>query len=494
MSLKVGLDFGTSNSGVAVYDPAKAGGTGGHQVRLLPLDRQNVLPEVVKSVLYITRDYQCAIGQEAIRQYYLHNVNRQRRYVRQWAGEIDFVGAEMHYVRDVYVTVDELKPGRLMQYLKTALRKSPAKNSGTGPAGGSGTGPAGGSGTGPAGGSGTGPAGGSGTGTPGGYSGTQIFERWYTVGQLVQIYLEQLKMRAEAILGESIQGVTLGRPVKFADTPEQDARAEETLRQAAYGAGFKEVDFELEPVAAALDYEQSIPGPQNVVIFDFGGGTLDIAVMRLGGGDGSKVLASGGVDIAGSDFDRSIIQKRMLAHFGLGQISHQPEILELIQAVPDWMALPELATPLNRNVLEKAIRAGLAPVRLKALQALIYNDLAFTFYNRVEAAKIALSEQGATTISLEDRNIPLWELYTRSQFESDIQEYTGRVEQTLLDTLASSNLGVEQIDAVVKTGGSSSIPLFTRMLVRLFGAEKVKTSNAFSSVVAGLAIRAGGKN
>jgi hypothetical protein len=195
--------------------------------------------------------------------------------------------------------------------------------------------------------------------------------------------------------------------------------------------------------------------------------------------------------VAGSDFDRAIIQKRMLPHFGFGQVSHQPEVLELIQAVPDWMALPELATPQNRNVLEKAIRAGMAPVRLKALQSLIYNDLAFTFYNRVEEAKISLSEQGATAISLDDRNIPLWELYTRSQFETDINEYVGQVEKTLLDTLSASGLEPGSIDAVVKTGGSSSIPLFTRILVRLFGAEKVTTSNAFSSVVAGLAIRAG---
>ena len=454
MSLKVGLDFGTSNSGVAIYDPAKGSGAGGQQVKLLPLDRQNILPEVVKTVLYITRDYQCSIGQEAIRQYYLHNVNRQRRYVRQWAGEIDVYGGDMHFVRDVYVFVDELKPGRLMQYLKTALRKNAS----------------------------------------GGYPGTQVFERWYTVEDLLQIYLGQLKQRAEELLGEAIQSVTLGRPVKFADTPEQDARAEETLRQAAYATGFKEVDFELEPVAAALDYEQTITRPQNTIIFDFGGGTLDIAVMRLGERSGRKVYASGGVDIAGSDFDRAIIQKRMLAHFGFGQVSHQPEIQELIQAVPDWMALPELATPQNRNVLEKAIRASIAPVRLKALQALIYNDLAFTFYERVEAGKIALSEQGAVTISLGDRHIPLWELYTRNQFESDIQEYTGQVEQTLLNTLAGSGLEPGEIDAVVKTGGSSSIPLFTEMLVRLFGAEKVKTSNAFSSVVAGLALRAGRAN
>ena len=443
MSFRVGLDFGTSNSGVAVYD--------GQQVRLLPIDRKNVLPEVVKTVLYITRDYHASIGQEAIELYYRHNVNRQRHYVKQWAGEIDYTGADLHYVRDVYVYVDELKPGRLMQYLKTALRKN----------------------------------------TPGGYEGTQIFERFYTVGELVQVYLGLLKKRAEELLGEPIRSATLGRPVQYSSSPEQDAKSEETMRQAALAAGFENVDFELEPVAAALDYERSISSPQNAVIFDFGGGTLDIAVMRLGEKNGRKVYASGGVDIAGSDFDRAIIEKRMLPHFGLGQVDHQPAILELINSVPDWMALPDLATPQNKNLLEKAMRAGLAPVRLKALQALIYNDMAFTFYNRVESAKISLSDQGAAVISLEDRDIPVWELYTRNQFEADILEFQSRVEKVLLDTLAASGLEPGSVDAVVKTGGSSNIPLFTGMLVRIFGAEKVKKSNPFSSVAAGLAIRAG---
>ncbi len=231
MSVKVGIDFGTSNSGVAVYD--------GQRVRLLPVDPKNVIPEVIKTVLYITRDYRTSIGQEAVENYYRDNVNRQRRYVKQWAGEIDVYGADMHYVRDIFVYVDELKPGRLLQYLKTALRKE-------------------------------------------GYEGTQIFERYYTVGDLAKTYLSLLKQRAEDVLGEPIEAVTLGRPVKFSEFPEQDHKAQETLRQAAHEAGFKEVDFEFEPIAAALDYEQSIREPQNVVIFDFGGGTLDIAVMRLG--------------------------------------------------------------------------------------------------------------------------------------------------------------------------------------------------------------------
>src|SRR5215208_159319 len=440
MSVKVGIDFGTSNSGVALYD--------GQRVKLLPVDQKNVLPEVIRTVLYITRDYRASIGQEAVENYYRDNVNRQRRYVKQWAGEIDVRGADMHYVRDIYVYVDELKPGRLLQYLKTALRKEA-------------------------------------------YTGTQIFERYYTVGDLAQTYLSLLKRRAEAVLGEPIDTVTLGRPVKFSESPEQDHKAQETLRQAAYEAGFKAVDFELEPIAAALDYEQSITKPQNVVIFDFGGGTLDIAVMRLGDPQKRKVYASGGVDIAGSDFDRAIIEKRMLSHFGFGRVKHHPEILEMIHAIPDWMALPELGTPINKNILDKAIQAGIVPVRLKALEGLIYNDLAFIFYNRVEAGKIALSSTGATIISLEDKDIALWELYTRHQFETDILHYLVDVEKVLLDTIAASGLEPGSIDAVVKTGGSSNSHLFTEMLTRIFGAEKVKESNAFTSVVAGLAIKAG---
>lgn len=439
MSIKVGIDFGTSNSGVAVYD--------GQRVRLLPVDPKNIIPEVIKTVLYITRDYRATIGQEAVETYYRDNVNRQRRFVKQWAGEIDVYGADMHYVRDIFVYVDELKPGRLLQYLKTALRKD-------------------------------------------GYNGTQIFERYYTVGNLAKTYLGLLKQRAEDVLGEPVEAVTLGRPVKFSESPEQDHKAQQTLRQAAHEAGFKEVDFEFEPIAAALDYEQTLTQPQNVVIFDFGGGTLDIAVMRLGDAKQRKVYASGGVDIAGSDFDRAIIEKRMLSHFGFGQVKHHPEIMDMIHAIPDWMALPELGTPINRNIIEKAIHAGVAPVRLKALESLIYNDLAFTFYNRVEAGKIALSNDGATIITLEDKEIALWELYTRHQFETDIYHYLVDVEKVLMDTISRSGLEIKDIDAVVKTGGSSSIPLFTGMLTGIFGRKKVKQSNAFTSVLAGLAIKA----
>ena len=439
MSLKVGIDFGTSNSGVAVYR--------GNQVQLLPIDNRNLVPEVVKTILYITSDHRYFIGQEAVELYYKQNINRQRRFVKKWAGEIDYHGADMHYVRDIFVYVDELQPGRLLQFIKTALRSEK-------------------------------------------YTGTQVFDRFYSLSDIIGVYLRLLKQRAETLLKEEISGVTLGRPVKFSNNPELDRKAQETLHQAALEAGFSQVDFELEPVAAALYYELSLNKPANALIFDFGGGTLDLTIMRLGDPQERRVYASGGIGIAGSDFDRTIITRRMLSHFGKGIVQHEPEIQKLIDTVPDWAALPELSTPRARAELEGAIQRGLAPVRLKALESLIFNDLAFSFYNMVEGTKIKLSGESVAVARMKEKGLDIWEMYTRNQFEKDIQELRQQIKEVLLTTVADAGLEPGQIDAIVKTGGSSNIPAFTQMLADIFGMGRVKASDVFSSVTAGLAIKA----
>jgi hypothetical chaperone protein len=439
MGLHVGIDFGTSNSGVAIFQ--------NNQVHVLPIDTKNIVPEVVKTILYITSDQKHFIGQEAVELYYKQNINRQRRFVKKWTGEIDYHGADMHYVRDVYVYVDELQPGRLMQFIKTALRSEK-------------------------------------------YIGTQVFDRFYNLSDIISTYLQALKQRAEVVLQDEISEVTLGRPVKFSQVPELDQKAQNTLHQAALEAGFKQVNFELEPVAAALYYELSLNNPQTVLIFDFGGGTLDLTIMRLGDPHHRTVYANGGISIAGSDFDRAIIQKRMLQHFGKGLVQHEPEILNLINTIPDWAALPELSTPRARTELERAIQAGQTPVRLKALESLIFNDLAFSFYNMVEATKITLSSLGVAVARMKEKDLDIWELYTRTQFEKDIQEHREQIEGVLLDTIAASGMEPDQIDAVVKTGGSSNIPVFSEMLGRIFGSDKVKSSDVFNSVTAGLAIKA----
>ena len=171
-------------------------------------------------------------------------------------------------------------------------------------------------------------------------------------------------------------------------------------------------------------------------------------------------------------------------------MQHDPEILNLIHTIPDWAALPELSTPRAKADLERAIHANQAPVKLKALESLIFNDLAFSFYNMIESTKINLSDTGVTIARMKEKNLDIWELYTRSQFEKDIQEHREQIQNVLMDTVYASGMEPDQIDAVVKTGGSSNIPIFTEMLNAIFGADKVKSSDVFNSVTAGLAIKA----
>lgn len=437
--MNAGIDFGTSNSGVAVSD--------GHTIRLLPLDNRSRTPEVIRTILYVTRDFNFHIGQEAVDLYYQQNVGRLRRYVKQRVGEVEYRGADMFYVTDVYAYVDELTPGRLLQYLKTSLRTR-------------------------------------------GYTGTQIFDRYFSVSDLISRYLYELRTRAEAACGVALESVVLGRPVHFSADPKVDLSAQQTLHDAALAAGFKHVSFELEPVAAALSYERTLTRPQIVLVFDFGGGTLDLTIMRLGNPRHREVLATNGIDIAGSDFDRAIIRGRLLPYFGYGYVNDRPDLAELVNSVSDWMALPELSTPRIRARLSQAIAEGVAPVRLKALESLVFNDLAFSFFQAVESAKIELSSSGATVVALKEKGIDLWELYTRYQFEQDIDSEVRQIQALINQTVEQAGLEPAQIDAVVKTGGSSAIPCFHELLCNLFSANKVFSADAFSSVTAGLALRA----
>jgi hypothetical chaperone protein len=449
--MRIGLDFGTTNSGAATFD--------GQRVRVFPLDPDSHDPTVIRSTLYVTRDHQISIGQEAINDYYRQNVGRPSRMVRQYIGEIEMTFAEIGtFIKDVYVMVDELTPGRLLRSLKSELSGS--------------------------------------------YEGTTIFDRYYALEELIAIYLREVRERVEAEAGEAVDGLVLGRPVNFVGGADADSqRAEDRLRRAAEMAGFRDVTFELEPVAAALHYELMAGEPQNVVVFDFGGGTLDITVMRIGepgpglsGVEGRRqVFATGGVGIAGDVFDRRIIEGVLLDHFGRGSTwgeDDDPFPRQYTDALVNWQTIPELNRPETLQFLQWAQITGSHPSRVRALESLLVNNHAIRMIDEVERAKIALSTVHFTAIRLGGEDIGVWQPLTRSQFEALIADAARRIETCLLDTLARSGLAADEIDAVVRTGGSAQIPCFIEMMERIFGPDKVVLSDVFSGVTSGLAIRA----
>lgn len=442
--MQIGLDFGTTNSGAAWFD--------GQEVHLMPLDHVSATPAVLRSVLYVTRDHRVLVGKEAIDTYYRQNTGRPKKLVRQYVGQLEQIYSDgLSVVEDVFARIDELSPGRLLRSLKSELA--------------------------------------------GGYEGTRIFERIYTLEDLVALFLREIRLRVEAHTGRHVDGVMMGRPVHFVGSDEGGSNEQATrrLRQAARQAGFDQVSFELEPVAAAIHYGLSLERPQNILIFDFGGGTLDVTVMRVGEPSSQEIFATGGVGIAGDAFDRRIVAELLLSHLGQNATygdKGTPFPAHYTDAVLNWQSIMELHNPETLHYLRRVQMHCSHPARVRALESLIVNDEGTRLFDRVEVAKIELSSERFAVIKLRGEDIQIWQPLTRAQFEALIDQEVGRIQTCVLDTVARSGLEIEQIDAVVRTGGSSQIPGFISMLGDIFSPEKVVLSEVFSGVTAGLAVSA----
>jgi len=444
--MRIGLDFGTTNSGAAVFD--------GRRVHLFPIDPAGSPSTVIRSILYITRDHEMIIGREALDTYYRQNSGRARKMVKEYTGTLKQLYTDgLEVIDHVYADVDELNPGRLLRSLKSELS--------------------------------------------GAYPGTKIFGKLYSLEELIAIFMREIRQRVEAESGETVTGVVLGRPVNFVGSgqPAANQQAQDRLREAARLAGFQQVDFEFEPIAAALHYELSVTEAQNILVFDFGGGTLDLTVMRVGRPEEREIYATGGLGIAGDVFDRQIVGRLLLEHFGRDSTWGDEDIpfpTQYTDALLNWETILELHRPETLRFFRQVQMSGSHPARIRALESLVINEEGIRLFDQVEKAKIELSEHRFALVQLKSEDFNIWQPLTRSQFETLIGEEIRYIEACLLDTLEASGLGVEDIDAVVRTGGSAQIPTFIHMLGRIFGPEKVMLSEVFSGVTAGLAIRAGG--
>ncbi len=447
--MHIGIDFGTTNTVVAVM------GAGDAQPRVLPLEEDS---RTVRTAMYVERDHTITIGGAAIRLYREQNVGRVPRFVKQHIGVIDIEMGELlakgydlkggHVIVDVFTDVDADAPGRLLHALKGPLATD--------------------------------------------YPGTTLFGRFYALEALIGAFLERVAERVESQTGVRPRSAVLGRPVHFANarSDADDARAEARLREAAALAGIAHVAFEQEPVGAALAYTAR---SGTAFVFDFGGGTLDTAVVRIDGNGEQRVLATGGLGIAGDHFDQTVFRRVLLPWFG-GRVRWGPQRLplptHLLDALGDWQNIPMLSNADVLGFLREAQRDCTDPIRLMALEELITKGYGYDLYERVERAKIDLSRAQVALIGYEAGAIDVWQPLLRTQFEALIAQERRQVGQLIDDTLARSGLAADQIDVVLCTGGSSAIPCFEALLAGRFGAEKLVTQAQFTGVATGLAVRA----
>lgn len=427
--MRLGIDFGTTNSSIALYD--------GNGLQRLELDAGSDNPFVLPSLIYIARNQTVVVGTAAANAYLERETGRPVQWERRRVGEIDVFASDMHYVQDVNVMVDVAAQGRLLQYVKTGLR-DPS------------------------------------------YEGTQIFDRFYPVDELVAIVLRHLKSRAEEEFQDSGHQVVLGRPVKYSDDEAIDQRAEEIMFKAARLAGFEDVRFALEPVGAAYSYHRAAPKRQTSFIFDFGGGTLDFTIARLGGKREPEILATHGVLVGGDDLDRRIMQS-LRKYFGGAALPDY--VMELTD---NWQTMPELSRPAMSKTMQEYKAHD--PIGVTTLKALVTRNLGFKFFRTIEQTKRILSANDFSQFAFDFEDISIHELIRRELFQSLIYREIERVEQGVLQTLEMAHVKPEKFDIVLRTGGTSAVPIFTELLGRIFGESKLAQMDLFTSVVGGLAV------
>ena len=439
--LSIGIDFGTSNSSVAVFDGAR--------VRLLAIDRHARNPQVMRSLLYIPRDGDIVAGQRALDLYTEQNTGREVKLERYSLGEIEMTFSDMTVIKEAFAMIDVNEPGRLFQSLKRFLAVTSFKR-------------------------------------------TNVFGRDYRLEELVATLARQMLLAAEGALDQRIDRLVVGRPVHFSEDAAKDEAARERLAEAWSIAGVSQVRFLEEPVAAAKHYAavvQLAPGSRTIV-FDFGGGTLDVSLVHATSG-GAEVPATGGVPIGGDLMDSRIMETRIARRFGRGaryQTDDLPVPSHIFSRLRSWQTIVELNRPQQLEIIHKAQREADQPRELAALEALVTRNYGLALFRAIEEAKIALSTEEDATVRLHHDPIDLDEPLSREEFEATIGPQIHAARQCTLGVVRSAGCEPEQIDVVLTTGGSSLIPAFRRMLADALPNATLTEADTFTSVAAGLAL------
>lgn len=334
------------------------------------------------------------------------------------------------------------------------------------------------------------------------FSGTQIGARVVTIEDLVGRLLREMRERANRHFGTQVERVVLGRPASFSLDAGGDALAEARLGRAAEIAGFREVHFCPEPVAAAHDFRLALDQTMTVLVADFGGGTSDYSVVRMGreGFGPGDVLSLGGVSVAGDALDGSLMRHKIARHFGADVSYRVPlggNVLTMPRPIVEKLCSPaDMIVLQHRDVLNflQNVRAwSLGPddqQKMNHLLTLVEDSLAFQVFDAIEQTKCDLSDATGAEFAFDYPSMNIREWVERAEFEAGCERETGTVLKALDRTVSDAGLSFDDVDAVCCTGGTAKVPRIARAIEERFGRQKVRQLKSFHSVVQGLAERA----
>jgi len=332
---------------------------------------------------------------------------------------------------------------------------------------------------------------------------TYIRQKAVPFASILGFYFSNLKRQIETQLNREISDVVLGRPVRFVDKDDAaDAEAQRSLETIARAQGFRNIEFQYEPIAAALDYEQRVAREELVLIVDIGGGTSDFSIVRVSPGRrgtrqrGDDILANGGIHIGGTDFDRLLSLKSVMPHLGFGTYTADRK-----RNLPSHY-YHELATWHRINQLyKKNVPLELRQIRYEAerrdlvdrLIRIVEGRQGHTIAIAVEQAKIELTAEPATHAALDSLGDWAKFRFTRRDFDEAIAQSIERVVMTVQRLLSDARTRANDINTIFLTGGSSMVPALREGILTLFPGARIAESDLLGSVGIGLSLDARSK-
>ena len=333
-------------------------------------------------------------------------------------------------------------------------------------------------------------------------TGTRINDVMMRFEQILGQFVGNLKALAETYAGEQIENVIMGRPVHFRDGDEDgDKRAENELRNIAKAVGFKNIEFQFEPIAAAYAHETKLQKERLACVVDIGGGTSDFTIIKIGPNLKNKlnrsddILANTGVRIGGNDFDKDLCLKCFMPEFGFGTLgggkSKYDKILPLATApyrtLSEWSSVNSMYVPKEINYVKKMLYNAQEPEKVKRLLELVESETGHTLLAAVEQTKIMLTNKEQIGINLHFISDAPKIKATKSEFEQSMTRDIDIISQSVNECIVQAQIKPSDVQMVILTGGSTEIPIIQQKMTEYFPNAELSQENKLSSVGLGLA-------
>lgn len=326
-------------------------------------------------------------------------------------------------------------------------------------------------------------------------SGTLVNGQYMKFDQIIELFLRYIKKRIESQAGDSIHSVVMGRPVHFREDSHENLKAAQQLKRIVQSAGFQDVEFQFEPIAAAFAHERHIEGEKLACVADVGGGTSDFTIIRVGkklqdkNDRTSDIIANAGVRVGGNDFDRELSLYGFMPELGRGSEYGKKSLFVpnmIYSELSEWSNINFAYNQKNIREVEEVLIEAHERIKYKRLVDILKNERAHELLQIVEQSKIELTNLEVVYKSLSCVTDMPEVVLSRDKFNKYIEKEVAKILRCLNECLGQAQISSDKIELLILTGGSTEIPVVKNVLKTLFPNAYLSEGNKLSSVGLGL--------